>query len=243
MLITFNKNIIDFLKINENHKVTTNPLTSTDIDRTLYLIDKIVTYGDAEIKTDDTLFNSILYIHSKLFYYLKNKEMDINEEEYEKVKINLINEMNKYICFVKINHKSSVRDQFTRSLVNQAFMNIIGNISRADNHPCDNMQKFNKALNFNATVDDKPTYLPLVNIVSLIINNLHEKDSLNNINDYLNNPYIKSGLSSNFRELAKLAKKEKHYAYEMYNSFMLTIDALIYSSIDYYEINPDVIKY
>ena len=242
MEIIFNKQAIEIVERLEKMSPTSNPLTETDVKRTFYLIDKIVTRKEAENQNLDCFFNTLLFIHNRVINFLENATEEIDEEQ-EKFKSKLINEMINNICIIKLTRKNE-RSQFIKSLINQTYINTFNNIT-CGKIISEDMSKFSKALSLNAYVDnDKPTYMSIVNLMSIIVCSLSDHDALERISEYMRNVYIKGQLVEEFLLLASMTskkkqKKVKHYAYEMYNAFMLTVIVLLYSHVDYYEINAN----
>lgn len=101
------------------------------------------------------------------------------------------------------------------------------------------MHNFSKALSLNAYVDDKPTYMSIINLISIIVCSLSDHDALERISEYTRSLYIKKQLMEGFMLLASMAskkkKKVKYYAYEMYNAFILSVNVLLYSHVKYYD--------
>lgn len=241
MEIIFNKQVIEIVERLENMSPSSNLLTSTDVKRTFYLIDKIVTKKDAENDKLDCFFNTLLFIQNRVINFLENATEEIDDESVEKFKSKLVNEMINNACIIKLSRKKE-RTQFIKSLINQTYINTFNNITCGKVISTD-MHEFSKALSLNAYVDNNPTYMSIINLISIIVCSLSDHDALERISEYIRNHYIKGQLVEDFMLLASMAskkkeKKVKHYAYEMYNAFMLTVTLLLYSHVNYYDINP-----
>ena len=208
---------------------SSNPLITTDVKRTFYLIDKIVTKKDAENNNLDCFFNTLLFIQNRVIDFLDATE-EIDEESVEKFKSKLVNEMINNVCIIKLSRKNE-RTQFIKSLINQTYINTFNNIT-CGKVICSDMDNFSKALSLNAYVDDKPTYMSIINLISIIVCSLSDHDALEHISEYIRSLCIKEQLMKEFMLLESMAskkKKVKYYAYEMYNAFMLTVTLLLYS--------------
>ena len=239
MEIIFNKQVIEIVERMEKMSPSSNPLTETDVKRTFYLIDKIVTKKDAENDNLDCFFNTLLFIQNRVINFLENTTEEIDDESVEKFKSKLVNEMINNVCIIKLSRKKE-RTKFIKSLINQTYINTFNNIT-CGKVICSDMHNFSKALSLNAYVDDKPTYMSIINLISIIICSLSDHDALERISEYIRNLYFKGQLVEEFMLLASMAskkkeKKVKHYAYEMYNAFMLTVTLLLYSPVNYYDI-------
>ena len=242
MGIIFNKQAIEIVERLEKMSPSSNPLITTDVKRTFYLIDKIVTKKDAENDNLDCFFNTLLLIQNRVINFLENAtEEEIDDESVEKFKSKLVNEMINNVCIIKLSRKNE-RTQFIKSLIMQTYINAFNNIT-CGKVICADMHKFSKALSLNAYVDNKPTYMSILNLISIIVCSLSDHSALERISEYIRNLYIKRQLVEEFMLLASMASKKKeknvkHYAYEMYNAFMLTVTLLLYSHVNYYDINP-----
>ena len=245
MEIIFNKQVIEIVERFEKMSPSSNPLITTDVKRTFYLIDKIVTKKDAENDNLDCFFNTLLFIQNRVINFLENAtEEEIDDESVEKFKSKLVNEMINNVCIIKLSRKNE-RTQFIKSLIMQTYINALNNIT-CGKVICADMHNFSKALSLNAYVDDKPTYMSIINLISIIVCSLSDHDALERISEYTRSLYIKKQLMEELMEgfmlLASMAskkkKKVKYYAYEMYNAFMLTVTLLLYSHVNYYDINP-----
>ena len=144
------------------------------------------------------------------------------------------------VCIIKLSRKNE-RIQFIKSLIMQTYINAFNNIT-CGKVICADMDNFSKALSLNAYVDDKPTYMSIINLISIIVCSLSDHDALEHISEYIKSFCIKKQLMRGFMLLESMAtkkkKKVKYYAYEMYNAFMLTVTLLLYSHVNYYDINP-----
>ena len=86
--------------------LSSNPLITTDVKRTFYLIDKIVTKKDAENDNLDCFFNTLLLIQNRVINFLENAtEEEIDDESVEKFKSKLVNEMINNVCIIKLSKK------------------------------------------------------------------------------------------------------------------------------------------
>lgn len=241
MEIIFNKQVIEIVERLEKMSPSSNPLITTDVKRTFYLIDKIVTKKDAENNNLDCFFNTLLFIQNRVINFLENAtEEEIDDESVEKFKSKLVNEMINNVCIIKLSRKNE-RTQFIKSLIMQTYINAFNNIT-CGKVICADMDNFSKALSLNAYVDDKPTYMSIINLISIIVCSLSDHDALEHISEYIRSLCIKEQLMKEFMLLESMAskkkKKVKYYAYEMYNAFMLTVTLLLYSHVNYYDINP-----
>ena len=72
MEIIFNKQVIEIVERLEKMSPSSNPLITTDVKRTFYLIDKIVTKKDAENDNLDCFFNTLLFIQNRVINFLEN---------------------------------------------------------------------------------------------------------------------------------------------------------------------------
>ena len=240
MEIIFNKQVIEIVERLEKMSPSSNPLITTDVKRTFYLIDKIVTKKDAENDNLDCFFNTLLFIQNRVINFLENAtEEEIDDESVEKFKSKLVNEMINNVCIIKLSRKNE-RTQFIKSLIMQTYINAFNNIT-CGKVICADMDNFSKALSLNAYVDDKPTYMSIINLISIIVCSLSDHDALEHISEYIKSFCIKKQLMRGFMLLESMAskkkKKVKYYAYEMYNAFMLTVTLLLYSHVNYYDIN------
>lgn len=105
MEIIFNKQAIEIVERLEKMSLSSNPLITTDVKRTFYLIDKIVTKKDAENDNLECFFNTLLFIQNRVINFLEKTTEEVDEESVEKFKSKLVNEMINNVCIIKLSKK------------------------------------------------------------------------------------------------------------------------------------------